>query len=94
MLSPTLEATPPPKEKDFPMPPAGREEAGSQDAATHVREISMWLRALHSFFDTCNQPLAEGSQEGLVAQDWTNELRIVRRTLLRASELVFRSVHF
>jgi hypothetical protein len=94
MLSPTLEATPPSKEKDFPTPPAGREEADPLDAATHVREISMWLRALHSFFNTFNHPLAEGSQEGLVAQDWTNELRVARRTLLRASELVFRSVHF
>ncbi|HKQ53220.1 MAG TPA: hypothetical protein VJT74_12680 [Pyrinomonadaceae bacterium] len=94
MLSPTAEATPPPKERDFPMPPAGREEAGDSDAGTHVREISMWLRALGSFFNTCNHPLAEGNQEGLVAQDWTNELRIARRAMLRASELVFRSVHF
>jgi hypothetical protein len=94
MLSPTAEATPPPKEKDFPLPPARREEAGDTDAAAHVREISMWLRALDSFFNTHNHPLAEGNQEGPVAQDWTNELRVARRTLLRASELVFRSVNF
>ncbi len=94
MLSTTVEATPPSNDTDFPLPPAGREEADGPDAATQVHEISMWLRALHSFFNTCNHPLAEGNQEGLVAQDWTNELRIARRTLLRASELVFRSVHF
>lgn len=94
MLSPTAEATPPPKEKDLPMPPAGREEAGDFDTAADVREIRMWLRALRSFFNAYNHPLAEANPEGLVTQDWTNELRITRLALLRASELVFRSVQF
>jgi hypothetical protein len=94
MFSSTAEATPPPKEKDFPSPSVARDDASDFDAGAHAREISMWLRALRSFFNTYNHPLPEGNQEGLVTHDWTNELKIARGTLLRASELVFQSVHF
>ena len=94
MLSPVAEAASPPKDKEFLLPPAGRESVGDFDAGAHVREINMWLRALRGFFNTQNHPLPEGGQEGLVTQDWTNELRIARRTLVCASELVFRSVNF
>ena len=94
MLSPTAEATSLPKDKDFPPPSVERDNPADADAGAHVREISMWLRALRSFFNTSNHPLPEGSQEGLVAHDWTSELKIARAALLRSSELVFQSVHF
>jgi hypothetical protein len=94
MFSTTAEATPLPKDKDFPPPSVERDSHGDPDAGAHVREISMWLRALRSFFNASNHPLPEGNQEGLVAHDWTNELKIARGTLLRSSELVFQSVHF
>ncbi len=94
MFSTIAEATPPPKDKDFLPPSVERDSHGDIDAGTHAREISMWLRALRSFFNTYNHPLPEGNQEGLVTHDWTNELKIARGTLLRASELVFQSVHF
>lgn len=68
--------------------------AGSFDASAHVSEISMWLRALRSFFNPYNHPFTEANQAGLLTHDWTNELRIVRGTLLRCSQLVFQSVHF
>ncbi|HEY0377416.1 MAG TPA: hypothetical protein VGC87_10725 [Pyrinomonadaceae bacterium] len=94
MFSQTAEATPPPQEKDFPPPSVERDDTGDSDAGTHVREISVWQRALRSFFNTFNHPLPEGNQEGLIAHDWAHELKIARAALLRSSELVFQSVHF
>lgn len=94
MFSTTAEATPPPKDKDFTPPSVERDDADDFDTGAHVRELSMRLRALRSFFNTYNHPLPEGNQEGLVTHDWNNELKIARGTLLRSSELVFQSVHF
>ncbi|MDT4895273.1 MAG: hypothetical protein QOH25_350 [Acidobacteriota bacterium] len=52
------------------------------------------MRSLQSFFNLYNHPFSEASQANLIAHDWANELRIVRGTLLRCSQLVFQSVHF
>jgi hypothetical protein len=52
------------------------------------------MRSLRSFFNLYNQPFSETGQANLIAHDWTNELRIVRATLLRCSQLLVQSVHF
>lgn len=94
MFSPPTEAATLPEDKNSPLPSIERDDPGSFDANLHAREIMMWMRALRSFFNPCNHPLLEANQASLVMHDWTNELRIVRGTLLCCSQLVFQSVHF
>ena len=94
MFSPSAEAATLTEEKDFPLPPVKRDDADVFDGSTHAREISTWMRALRSFFNLYNHPFPEADQANLITHDWTNELRIVRGTLLRCSQLVFSSVHF
>jgi hypothetical protein len=83
-----------PEEKDFPPPSIQQESADGSQGGAGAREISAWMRGLRSFFNLYNQPFSEAGQANLAAHDWTNELRIVRGTLLRCSQLVFQSVHF
>lgn len=92
--SPMAEAATLLKDKDYPPPPMAHDDAGSVDAVAHARELRLWVRALRSFFNPCNHAIAEANAVELVKHDWTNELRIVRGTLLRCSQLVFQSVHF
>lgn len=54
------------------------------DSAAH--ELGMWLCALKSFFNIRNLPLNQAEPSSTF--DWTVELRILRRCLLRASKLV------
>lgn len=63
------------------------------DGAAEVRELRMFVRALRSFFDPGNHPLAVGNQSDLVAHDWSNELRVARVTLLRCSRLLHRLIN-
>jgi len=51
------------------------------------------MRGLGSFFKLHNHPFPEGRQGHLATHDWSNELRIVRGTLLRCSQLVLQSIH-
>ena len=53
----------------------------------HAYELGMWLRTLRSFFHIHNHPFSETDQAELLKRDWTNELRIARRTLLRGLQL-------
>ncbi len=94
MLGHSIEAATLTEEKDFPPPPVKRDEPDAFDSSIHAREISTWLRALRSFFNLYNQPFPEANPASLMAHDWKNELRIVRGTLLRCSQIVFSSVHF
>lgn len=94
MLSPSTEAATLIEESNFPQPPVKRDEQSVFDSSIHAREISTWMRALRSFFNLYNQPFPESNQASLMTHDWTNELRIVRGTLLRCSQIVFSSVHF
>jgi hypothetical protein len=94
MLSPFTEAATLTEEKDFPPPPVKHDDPGVSDTSIHTREISTWMRALRSFFNLYNHPFPEANQASLMTHDWTNELRIVRGTLLRCSQIVFSSVHF
>lgn len=94
MLSPSTEAATLTEEKDFPLPPVKRDEPGVFDGSIHAREISTWMRALRSFFTLCNQPFPEANQASMMTHDWAHELRIVRGTLLRCSQIVFSSVHY
>lgn len=94
MFSSSAGATALPEEKDFLPPSINKESPDDFQGITGVREICIWMRSLRSFFNLYNQPLAEGNQANLVTHDWTNEVRIVRGTLLRCSQLAFQSVHF
>jgi hypothetical protein len=94
MLSPSTETATLVEEKDFSLPPVKRDEPGVSDSSIHAREITTWMRALHSFFNIYNQPFPEANQASLMTHDWTSELRIVRETLIRCSQIVFSSVHF
>src|SRR5918997_5260821 len=95
MISPPAEAATLPEEKDFLPPPSIKpDDAGDFGASTRMRELSVLLRALSSFFNLYNYPFPEASQADLITHDWTNEVRIVRGTLLRCSELVFQSINF
>jgi hypothetical protein len=94
MLSPSAGATALPEEKDFSLPSIKEETRDTSQGNISVREISAWMRSLGSFFNLYNHPLAEGGQANLLIHDWTSEVRIVRATLLRCSQLVFQSVHF
>jgi hypothetical protein len=94
MLSPSIEATTLTEEKDFLQPPVARDEPGVSDGSIHASEINTWMRALRSFLNLYNHPLPEANQASLMAYDWANELRIIRGTLLRCSQIVFSSVHF
>lgn len=70
-----------------------REEPESADANPQARELQMWIRALRSFFNHRNHPLPDTSQSDLMTHDWTPELRIVRKDLLRCSHLIFHLLH-
>lgn len=94
MFSSSAGATTFPEEKDLPPPLIKEDNPEDSQGNTSVRELAAWMRSLRSFFNLYNQPLAEGGQANLVNHDWTNELRIVRGTLLRCSQLVFQSIHF
>lgn len=94
MFSPSAGTTTLPAEKDFPLPLVKEDYPDNSQGGGSVRELGAWMRSLRSFFNLYNQPLAEGSEGNLLMQDWTNELRIVRGTLLRCSQLVFQSAHF
>ncbi|HEY0384536.1 MAG TPA: hypothetical protein VGC64_00930 [Pyrinomonadaceae bacterium] len=52
--------------------------------------LSLWLRALVSFFDSSNHPLTETEQADLSRRDFTNDLRIARAVLLDCSRLAHR----
>src|SRR5215210_6006399 len=93
MFSPSTETSSVAEDKDFP-PPSTKHDHPGGSGDLHLREISAWMCSLQSFFNLYNHPFPEGSQADLITHDWTNELRIVRGTLLRCSQLVFQSVHF
>ncbi|HKR02147.1 MAG TPA: hypothetical protein VJT09_15835 [Pyrinomonadaceae bacterium] len=94
MVSPPTEAATLPEENNFAPPAINQEEPASFGDTEHARELIVWLRALRSFFDPGNYPRAEVGQADLIEHDWANELRIVRETLLRCSQLVFQSIRF
>jgi hypothetical protein len=94
MFSPSTEAIAHPEEKGFPLPSIKHGNADVSQGSIHAREVSAWMRSLRSFFNLYNQPFSETAQANLLAHDWTNELRIVRATLLRCSQLLVQSIHF
>lgn len=94
MLTPSTEAATLTEERDFPLPPVKRDQPIVSDGSIHARELSTWMRALRSFFNLYNHPFPEANQASLMTHDWAHELRIVRGTLLRCSQIVFSSVHF
>src|SRR5688500_9780248 len=82
-----------PKEKEFPPSTSQQVSPTGSTGSDRSREISTWLRGLGSFFKLYNHPFPEGKQGHLATHDWSNELRIVRGTLLHCSQLVLQSIH-
>jgi hypothetical protein len=93
MFSPSAETSSLSEDKDFP-PPSTKNDFAEGSSDRGLREISAWMRSLQSFFNFYNHPLPEASQANLITHDWANELRILRGTLLRCSQLIFQSAHF
>ncbi|MGB9180832.1 MAG: hypothetical protein WCB68_16490 [Pyrinomonadaceae bacterium] len=56
------------------------------------RELSMWLRALRSFFHVGNHPATDKDRENFFKRDWTDEVRITRRALQQSSQLALRII--
>lgn len=54
-----------------------------------AHELGLWLRALGSFFQVRNHPTANPDQPEVLTRDWTGEVRIARRILLRATQLSY-----
>lgn len=52
-----------------------------------ARRLGLWLRAVNSFFKVRNHPFNETEQAEATARDWSNELRIARRSLLQSAQL-------
>jgi hypothetical protein len=94
MYSPSTEAAALPEEKGFSPPTVNDAGFGDSDGDSGMREISMWMRGLRSFFNIYNHPVPEAGHATLITHDWVDELRILRGTLLRCTQLVFQSVHF
>ena len=93
MFTSSTETSSLPEEQGFPPPSTTRDNSSGSDEV-YIRELSAWMRSLQSFFNLYNHPLPEADQSNLITHDWSSELRIVRGTLLRCSQLVFQSVHF
>lgn len=62
----------------------------SAEALEPSRELSMWLRALRSFFHVGNHPATDKDRDNFFKRDWTNEVRITRRALQQSSQLALR----
>jgi hypothetical protein len=54
-----------------------------------AHELGLWLRALGSFFQVRNHPTASPDQTEILSRDLSGEARIVRRTLLRGTQLSY-----
>ncbi|HEV2912874.1 MAG TPA: hypothetical protein VGX92_06110 [Pyrinomonadaceae bacterium] len=54
-----------------------------------AHELGLWLRALGSFFQVQNHPTANTDQVEVLSRDWASETRIVRRVLLRSTQLSY-----
>ncbi|HKS26296.1 MAG TPA: hypothetical protein VJS44_00680 [Pyrinomonadaceae bacterium] len=64
--------------------PGGPVELEDREEA---RLLGLWLRATTSFFKFRNHPYNETEQAEATARDWSNELRIARRSLLQCAQL-------
>ena len=58
-----------------------------------VNELGMWLRALRSFFQVRNHPFSDAERAQILTRDWSNEVQVTRRTLLRCSHLAQRIIN-
>ena len=58
-----------------------------------VNELGMWLRALRSFFQVRNHPFSDAERGQILTRDWSNEVQVIRRTLLRCSHLAQRIIN-
>ncbi len=56
-------------------------------------ELGMWLMAVRGYFKPQNQAVPEGDYSGAYAHNWKNEIKIMHRCLLRASQLSLRLIH-
>lgn len=65
----------------------GRSQSSELEDQENARRLGLWLRALGSFFRVRNHPFSETEQAKASERDWSNELRIARRTLLQSAQL-------
>ncbi|MFN2454550.1 MAG: hypothetical protein ABR577_10045 [Pyrinomonadaceae bacterium] len=81
---------------------AARDE--TRHAERHVRleaapdnndaaQLDLWLRALLSFFKPRNHPFTEPEHAEALTRNWHRELRIVRQTLLKCSQLALGTIN-
>ena len=52
-----------------------------------AHELGLWLRALASFCQVSNHPAMSPNQPEALSRDWTSEVRLTRRVLLRGTQL-------
>src|SRR5205085_4128571 len=53
-----------------------------------MRELGLWLLALHSFLNLRNHPLGESERAELLQRDFAPETRIAQQTLRRCLRLL------
>jgi len=56
-------------------------------------ELGMWLMAIRGYFKPQNQAVPEGDYSSSYSHNWKNEVKILHRCLLRASQLSLRLIH-
>lgn len=54
-----------------------------------AHELGLWLRALASFCEVSNHPATSPDQPDVLSRDWTSEVRLTRRVLLRGTQLAY-----
>lgn len=54
-----------------------------------AHELGLWLRALGSFCQALDYSQTTHDQTGAVSRDWTGEVRVTRRVLLRGTQLSY-----
>ncbi|HYY93759.1 MAG TPA: hypothetical protein VE713_04520, partial [Pyrinomonadaceae bacterium] len=53
-----------------------------------ARELAVWLRAVRSYFNHANQPLADSERANISARNFKSEARVVRDALMRCLHLL------
>lgn len=62
--------------------------SAAPQASGHLRELGLWLLALHSFLNLHNHPLDETGRAELLNHDFSPELRVAQQTLRRCLRLL------
>jgi hypothetical protein len=63
------------------------EQVSASGKTKELFELEMWLRSFERFFRIKNQPLSEREMKQLALRNWSEELRLVDRVILRVVQL-------